>query len=171
MRREWRHFDLLLESGDTQQALLLENKVGAIPTTDQLVRYWDHVEGSRELRHFGRVTPVLLTPMLTHLDVPSPWQAKTYRDLLPGLEQTVEQLAGGDRGTADGYVQMLRVLLEVLQIFDPTGSPDQPVRLPPAVAAAITDNRLGSLIEKHRFAGWRSASPPTWNRWAARCHR
>ena len=149
IRREWRHVDLVFATGVGQPALVVENKIGAIPTAEQLIRYQDDVSRSLPTQS-DTVAYVLLTltpPMFT---VPEPWRSVTYRDLLSALRETAGQLSGDEAVLVSSYAAMVARLDEVARLYDPAGTLDEAVRLSRVERDALADARLLSLVEKVR---------------------
>ena len=94
IRREWRHLDLLVALGDGLPALVLENKIGAIPNPRQLDGYYAGLCSTWLPFSLVLARFVLLTLTPPSFVAPEPWRSITYRHLLPALP--------GDRSEADG---------------------------------------------------------------------
>lgn len=145
VRREWRHIDLLLEIGERK--LVLENKVGAIPSRTQLVTYWQRLRNDRRFNE-SAVRFVLLTLIPPALNLPAPWKHVGYADLLPGLEQTARALNGREAALIGGYAGLVRQLVQVIGAFDPVRNLEAPRQLDPSVERVLREGRLLPLILK-----------------------
>ena len=149
IRREWRHVDLLFAPGVDQPALVIENKIGAIPTAEQLRRYQRDVSPYLSAMS-AKVEYVLLTLTPPTFTLPKPWRSVTYRDLLPALRETAGQLSGDEAVLLSSYTAMVARLDEVARLYDPAGTLHEAVRLSQAERSALLEARLLSLVEKVR---------------------
>ena len=149
IRREWRHVDLVLSAGPGQPALIIENKIGAIPTAEQLVRCQTDVD-HHVATMSGGTDYVLLTLTSPSFALPKPWRSVTYRDLLPALRETAGRLSGDEAALVSSYAEMVGRLDEVARLYDPAGTLHEAVKLSPAERDALSDGRLLSLVEKVR---------------------
>ncbi|USQ81190.1 PD-(D/E)XK nuclease family protein [Ornithinimicrobium faecis] len=149
IRREWRHLDLVISEGLGQQALILENKIGAIPTAEQLKGYRNSV-GSHIPAGAGVTTWVLLTLTRPSFDIPDPWTSITYGELLPSLRETAQRLPADDGVLMVAYATMVERLDAVAGLYDPALAPGEQVRLTPDERELLIDARLLSLVEKVR---------------------
>lgn len=139
----------MFSAGPGQETLALENKIGAIPTADQLLRYWNDV--SRYLATTSCATQyVLLTLTPPTFTLPGPWRSATYRDLLPALRETADRLSGDEAVLMSSYAEMVGRLDEVARLYDPAGTLHEAVKLSPAERDALSEARLLSLVEKVR---------------------
>lgn len=149
IRREWRHTDLVFAPGAPETALALENKIGAIPTAEQLRRYWADVNPYL-VTMSADVKYVLLTLTPPTFSLPEPWRSVSYLDLLPALRETAGRLSRDEAGLLSSYAEMVARLDEVARLYDPAGTLYEAVKLPASERDALSDARLLSLVEKVR---------------------
>jgi hypothetical protein len=161
IRREWHHVDLYIDTGRPGRKLVLENKVLAVATRDQLTGYYEKL---RSLREFTRADPNdevtswrILTLLPLTFAAPPPWQQVTYADLVAPLQETADALAG-DVSTADdaalvrGYARLVDRLVDLTSAVDIAGRLDQPVVVPHDLGARLREARLSPLVQKVRVA-------------------
>lgn len=151
VKREWRHIDLLVDPGAGQQKLVLENKVGAIPTEEQLAGYWSALHRDRRFDDVA-TTFVLLTLVKPAMALPKPWQLVAYSDLLPALDETVKQLAGQERELVASYARLVRDLVNIAEALDPLSDLDEPMLLSDEELALLREGRLLPLVLKMRVS-------------------
>ena len=103
IRREWLHVDLYVDSGLPGRKLVLENKILAIATPEQLTRYRETLVKAAEHRVVDPRDEVtswrLLTLLPPAFSPPQPWEVVTYDDLVEPLEETgvsVHVIGGAD---------------------------------------------------------------------------
>jgi len=152
IRREWRHLDLAISLGPDQAALVIENKIGAIPTDDQLRRY-AHGLDRTPLFALGATGCVLLTLTRTRHELPQEprrWHPVTYGDLLPAFRETAERMVGDDRTLMHAYVALVELLDKVAGAYDPSRDLEVPVMLSTEERESLHEARLLSLVEKVR---------------------
>lgn len=150
IRREWQKIDLFVSPGLGQGSLILENKVGAIPTAKQLTGYRKKLK-SHSLVNEGAEW-VLLTLTRPMFRLPEPWRSVTYADLLPALSETAVQISGDDGALVAAYARMVERLVSVAAAFDPETDYHGPVLLSPDDQNRLSETRLLSLVEKVRAA-------------------
>jgi hypothetical protein len=150
IRREWHHVDLVVSPGDDQPALVIENKIGAIPNPQQLDGYYAGLRSARPPFSVDASRFVLLTLTAPSFVPPTPWRSITYRDLLPALRETAQKLTGADAALVDAYVQLTTRLDEVARAYDPSADLDAPFALEPDEWQALNELRLLVIVEKVR---------------------
>jgi hypothetical protein len=150
IRREWRHIDLVLSPGPDRKALIIENKIGAIPGADQLNGYLAGLQAARPPFSVEAAECVLLTLTPPSFAMPKPWRSVTYRDLLPVLRETAGRLTGSDASLLSAYVEMIGRLDEVATAYDPAAARDAPMALSAEERGFLVQSRLQSLVEKVR---------------------
>jgi hypothetical protein len=150
IRREWRHTDLVVAPGGGEPALVIENKIGAIPTLGQLDGYHAGLRSARPPFSLEAAKFVLLTLTPPSFALPAPWCSTTYRDLLPALRETARNLAGAEASLIDAYADMADRLDAVATAYDPTGNLDAPIGLAPDEWTVLNELRLLTLVEKVR---------------------
>jgi hypothetical protein len=150
IRREWHHIDLVVSPGEGQQALVLENKIGAIPTPDQLDGYYATLHSTRLPFSLESTTFVLLTLTRPSFALPEPWRSVTYRELLPAFRETARRLAGADADLVAAYADMVARLDEVAAAHDPGSDLHAPFTLTREERDMLGESRLLALVEKVR---------------------
>ena len=150
IRREWRHIDLVVSPGDGQPALVLENKIGAIPGPAQLDRYLAGLRPIRLSFELDATRFVLLTLTPPSFALPELWRSVTYRDLLPALRETANRLTGADASLVEAYADMVDRLDAVAAVYDPALDLDAPIALSADEWHRLNESRLLSLVEKMR---------------------
>jgi hypothetical protein len=150
IRREWRHIDLVVAPGGEQPALVLENKIGAIPGPEQLDGYYAGLRAARPPFSLESARFVLLTLMPPSFLPPSPWCSITHRDLLPALRETARQMSGSDSALVTAYAELVARLDEVARAYDPAVDLDGPAGLTFDEWGLLNESRLLSLVEKVR---------------------
>ena len=150
IRREWRNIDLTISPGPGQRALVIENKIGAIPNPGQLDGYYAGLV-SRKLPFSSENTEyVLLTLTRPSFIAPAPWRSMTYRDLLRALRQTAQRLPGADRELIEAYTTLVERLDAVAIAYDPARDLDTPASLLADERHVLNEARMLSLVEKLR---------------------
>jgi hypothetical protein len=150
VRREWHRTDLVAWSGDDQLALVLENKIGAIPNPAQLDGYYAAIKSARPRFALDQTAFVLLTLTRPSFALPEPWRSVVYRDLLPTFRETAQRLTGADAGLIESYADMIARLDAVAATFDPARDLDAPYALSPDERSLLTETRLLVLVERVR---------------------
>jgi hypothetical protein len=150
IRREWRHIDLVVAPGGEQPALVLENKIGAIPGPEQLDGYYAGLRAAPPPFSLESAKLVLLTLMPPSFTPPSPWCSITHRDLLPALRETARQMSGSDSALVTAYAELVARLDEVARAYDPAVDLDGPAGLTFDEWRLLNESRLLSLVEKVR---------------------
>ena len=150
IRREWRHIDLIAWPGNDQAALVVENKVGAIPGPAQLDRYYAGLRSARPPFSLESARFVLLTLMPPSFVPPRPWCSMTYRDLLPALRETAQQMTSTDSAIVAEYAELVARLNEVARAYDPAEDLDGPIALAAHEWYVLSESRLLSIVEKAR---------------------
>lgn len=156
IRREWQHIDLYVDSGMPGRKLVLENKVLAIATPNQLVAYRKKL---RSLREFAGLDPQddktawrLLTLLPVNFVVPGPWEVITYRELLPALQASADALEGRERALLAGYTDLVRGLVDVAEGFDIASRLDEHLGLDAGLIEVLREARMLSLVRKLQVA-------------------
>jgi len=150
IRREWRHIDLLVAPGDGLPALVLENKIGAIPNPQQLDGYYAGLRSTWVPFSIDAAEFVLLTLTPPSCVAPEPWRSITYRHLLPALQETAQKLTGVDAALIAAYADMIARLIDVAMAYDPGVDLNAPFALSSEEWSMLNDSRLLSLVEKVR---------------------
>jgi hypothetical protein len=150
IRREWHHIDLVVAPGDVQPALVLENKIGAIPSPDQLDRYYAGLRSARPPFSLNDPVFVLLTLNPPSFELPEPWRSVTYRNLLPALRETANRLTGADASLVEAYADMVDRLDAVATAYDPAADLHAPIGLLSDERHLLNESRLLSFVEKVR---------------------
>ena len=150
IRREWHHLDLVVAPGDGQPALVIENKIGAIPTPDQLNRYYATLKSARLPFSLESTTFVLLTLTPSSFALPEPWRSVIYRELMPTFRETAESLTGADAQLVAQYADMVAHLDQIAAAYDPAGNLDAPIALSHDERTLLNESRLLALVEKVR---------------------
>lgn len=150
IRREWHRTDLVVSPGDGQPALVLENKIGAIPTPGQLNGYYAKLRSARPPISLDPAAFVLLTLTRPSFALPEPWRSVTYRELVPALRETARRLTGADATLVEAYADTVARLDEVAAAYDPVVDLDAPFALSPDERSLINESRLLPLVEKVR---------------------
>jgi hypothetical protein len=157
IRREWRHIDLYIDSGMPGRKLVLENKVLAIATAEQLVGYRGSLLKAREHRAVdptGQLTSWrLLTLLEPTFEMPEPWQTLRYQDLVAPIEQTALDLRDDSAVLVRGYGQLVKRLVRLASAADVSLSLDAPARVAPDLIPALNEGRLYSLVSKVHAVG------------------
>ena len=162
IKREWHHLDLVFCSGPGRETLVIENKIGAIPTGEQLARYADTVTKLAPSMKFGEPKHVLLTLTAPSFDLPEPWRSVIYHDLLDELRETARRVSGDDAHLMSAYVELVAQLDAVARAYDPNVNLDEPVLLP-ASGSIWHGNGFSHWSTRYESAGSRN-SPPTRSR-------
>jgi hypothetical protein len=149
-RREWLHTDLTAWSDKDGRALVLENKIGAIPNPGQLDGYYAKLRSAQLPFSLDATAFVLLTLTGPSFAMPEPWRSVVYRDLLPALRETAGNLTGTDGGIVTAYADLVDQLDEVAAAYDPVVDLDGPFMLAPDERGLLNELRLLSLVERVR---------------------
>jgi hypothetical protein len=72
IEREWHHMDLVFRPCPWDETLVIENKIGAIPTEEQLARYAGTIAGLAPSMKLGERRLVLLTLTAPSFELPKP---------------------------------------------------------------------------------------------------
>ena len=150
IEREWHHLDLVFCPGPGRETLVIENKIGAIPTGEQLARYANTVAKLAPSMKFGEPKHVLLTLMAPSFDLPEPWRSVMYYDLLDELRETARRVSGDDANLMSAYVELVAQLDAVARAYDPNVNLDEPVLLPAGDREHLARGRVLSLVDKVR---------------------
>lgn len=150
VRREWHRTDLVVWPGDGQPALVIENKIGGIPTPAQLDGYYAKLRSARPPFSLDPAEFVLLTLTRPTLTLPAPWRSVTYRELVPAVGETARKLTRADAALVAAYADMVARLDEVSAAYDPAVDLDAPFALAPGEWSVLNESRLLSLVEKVR---------------------
>jgi hypothetical protein len=150
IRREWHHIDLVVSPGDDQPALVIENKIGAIPNPQQLDGYYAGLRSARPPFSMDASRFVLLSLTPPSFVPPEPWRSITYRDLLPGFRETARNLTGADASLVDAYADLVQRLDEIATVYAPATDRNAPFALSPEERSWLIELRLLSLVEKVR---------------------
>jgi PD-(D/E)XK nuclease superfamily protein len=150
IRREWHHIDLVVAPGEDQPALVLENKIGAIPSPGQLDGYYaglcsTWLPFSLELARF-----VLLTLTPPSFVPPEPWRSVTYWELLPALRETAQNLTGPDTNLVEAYADLVKRMDEIAAAHDPATDLGAPHALSGEERSVLGESRLLALVERVR---------------------
>jgi hypothetical protein len=152
IRREWLHVDLYVDAGLPGRKLVLENKILAIATAEQLVRYRETLMQAAEHRAVDPRDEVtswrLLTLLPPAFSLPEPWDVVTYDDLVEPLEQTAAILEGDAAALVRGYAVLVARLVRLTSLVDIGQDLDVPVQLGPDLASALRESRLHALVRK-----------------------
>jgi hypothetical protein len=152
IRREWRHVDLVAWPGDDQPALVLENKIGAIPGPAQLDGYYAGLRSAQPPFSLKAAKFVLLTLIPPAFEPSEPWRSVTYRKLLPALRETAQRMTGDDAGLLETYVDLVQRLDELATAYAPAANLNAPFALSTDERNLLLELRLLSLVEKVRTA-------------------
>jgi hypothetical protein len=150
IKREWRHHDLVVSPGDGLSALVVENKIGAIPNPAQLDGYHAAIQSARPPFDPESAEYVLLTLTPPSFALPSPWRSVTYSDLLSALRKTATRLTDADASLVEAYADLVDQLNAVATAYDPAADLDAPIGLAPGEWNMLNETRLLSLVEKVR---------------------
>ena len=150
IRREWHHIDLVVVPGDGQPALVLENKIGAIPNPQQLDGYYARLRSAQPPFSLESARYVLLTLTPPSFVPPEPWRSVTYRELLPALRESAQNLTGPDASLVATYADLVARLDEVAMTYDPAGDLNGFFALEPDEWHVLNEARLLVLVEKVR---------------------
>jgi PD-(D/E)XK nuclease superfamily len=150
IEREWRHLDLVFRPGIGGETLVIENKIGAIPTAGQLDRYACTITELALSMKFGERRLVLLTLTEPSFGLPEPWRSVLYRDLLDGLRETAQRTSADDAHVVSAYVELVAQLDAVARAYDPNAGLDEPVLLSAGEREHLARERVLSLVEKIR---------------------
>lgn len=152
IRREWLHIDLYVDAGMPGRKLVLENKVLAIATTEQLTRYRETILKAAAHRVVDPCDDVtswrLLTLLPPAFSPPEPWEVVTYEDLVEPLEQTAASLEGDTAALVRGYAGLVARLVRLTSLVDIGENLDVPVQLDPDLASMLRESRLLALVRK-----------------------
>jgi hypothetical protein len=152
IRREWRHIDLYVDAGMPGRKLVLENKILAIATPEQLARYRETLMKVAEHRTVDPRDQAtswrLLTLLPPTFSPPRPWEVVTYDDLIEPLEQTAATLKGDTAALVRGYARLVARLVRLTSLVDLGRNLDEPVQLAPDLAARLHGSRLFALVRK-----------------------
>jgi hypothetical protein len=164
IEREWHHLDLVFCSGHGRETLVIENKIGAIPTGEQLIREADTIAELAPSMKFGELRLVLLTLTPPSIKLPEPWRSVIYHDLLDELRETARRISGDDAHLMSAYVELVAQLDAVARAYDPNVNLDEPVLLPTGEREHLARGRVLSLVEKVRVGRFAqlatNAQPP-----------
>jgi hypothetical protein len=150
IRREWQHTDLVVAPGEAHPALVLENKIGAIPNPGQLDGYSAKLRSIQLPFRLDLSAFVLLTLTSPSFAMPEPWRSVTYRQLVPAFQETARRLSETDAALVEAYAGLVTQLDEVAAAYDPAGDLDGPVALSPEERWQLTESRLLALVERVR---------------------
>ena len=160
IRREWLHVDLYVDAGLPGRKLVLENKILAIATAEQLTRYRENLVKAAEHRVVDPRDEVtswrLLTLLPPAFSPPDPWEVVTYDDLVEPLEETAATLRGDTAALVRGYARLVARLVRLTSLVDIGQDLDVPVQLDPDLASMLRESRLFALVRKLqavRYAG------------------
>ena len=150
--REKHHTDLMVEA-DGHPTLVIENKVFALPDTDQLTRIAAKLQNS--------------APRLVLLSLSDPgWSAGTwttpdeqvwtwlsYQGLAELLRPTVPVVTADDRYAGATLVRWLDLMAKLCTLVEAVGRPslDEPLTLPKEQRTLLDRVRLDSPVQKMRF--------------------
>jgi hypothetical protein len=151
IRREWRDIDLYVDSGSSSRKLVLENKVLAIPTAEQLADYERDIS-EQPLVEPDQTSWVLLSLMTPTFDPPAPWKLVSYDELLPRLHASAANLEAADANLIGAYANLVALLLQIRDTFDPVGATAENWSLPKPVRALLQESRALALVEKLRVS-------------------
>jgi hypothetical protein len=164
IEREWHHLDLVFCSAPGRETLVIENKIGAIPTGEQLARYANTAARLAPSMKFGELKHVLLTLTAPSFDLPEPWRSVIYHDLLDELRESARRVSGDDAHLMSAYVELVAQLDIVARAYDPNVNLDEPVLLPPGDREHLAQGRILSLVDKVRVGRFAqlatNAQPP-----------
>ncbi|MFC5263021.1 PD-(D/E)XK nuclease family protein [Kribbella qitaiheensis] len=151
IRREWKHVDLFVDAGPGQRKLVLENKVGAIPTVGQLSAYRvtllrDHAFDDE------RTSWRLLSLLPPTFSLPAPWRPVNYADLLPAIEAASTKLDGAARHVVAGYSSLVRQLVTLRDKIDPLAELNSPMFLDAGEKEVLHEGRLLALVLKMQMS-------------------
>jgi hypothetical protein len=152
IRREWLHVDLYVDSGLPGRKLVLENKILAIATAEQLTRYRETLANAAEHRVVDPRDEItswrLLTLLPPAFSPPEPWEVVTYHDLVEPLERTAASLQGDSAALVRGYARLVARLVRLTSLVDIAQDLDIPVQLDPDLASMLRESRLHALVRK-----------------------
>lgn len=163
IEREWRHLDLVFRPGAGGETLVIENKIGAIPTAGQLDRYARMIAGLAPSMKLGERRLVLLTLTEPSFALPGQWRSLLYRDLLDALRETAHRASADDAQLVSAYAGLVVRLDDVARAYDPAASLDELVLLPASERQHLARERVLSLVEKvraGRFAQLATSAQP-----------
>ena len=149
--REWKHADLVIDSGMPGRKLILENKILAVATPVQLRGYHAEIIKERVYAH-DTTSWRLLTLLPPTFELPDPWMPVTYADLLPAVRETATNLGGSERVLLEEYAKLVSTLLDVVRAMDPERHLDSPAFLPSDVRSALAEARALALVRKMQAA-------------------
>lgn len=149
-RREWLHIDLTAWSDRDGRALVLENKIGAIPNPDQLRDYHAKLHAARPPFALDSTAFVLLTLTRPSFALPAPWRSAIHRELVPVFRETAQRLKESDAALVAAYAGLVARLDEVAAAYDPASELNGPFTLSPEERWLLNESRLMSLVEKVR---------------------
>ncbi|MGW5456238.1 PD-(D/E)XK nuclease family protein [Nocardia sp. NPDC003979] len=154
VEREYRHWDLFVDSGMGCGKLVVENKLHSLPHADQLSDYYE--KAPQRLRT-DEVVYALLSLIRPTFALPSPWRYVDYSELVAPLNVAAEILRESGRGfdadLIERYSRLITLLLTVRDDYDVAHDMDQPVLLPPPCRQALDAARVLPLVEKLRISG------------------
>jgi hypothetical protein len=150
IEREWHHLDLVICSAPGRETLVIENKIGAIPTAEQLVREAETVAKLAPAMKFGELKHVLLTLTAPSFDLPGPWRSVIYHHLLDELRETARTVSGDDAHLVSAYAELVAQLDAVARAYDPNVNLDEAVLLPTSEREHLARGRVLSLVDKVR---------------------
>ena len=165
VEREFRHWDLYVDSGMGCGKLVLENKLHSIPSTSQLDAYYR--ESYRFRRHReppaepdpldDETSHILLTLIPATFALPKPWRQVDYAEMVEPLKEVARVLGthDGNRFDADlvaGYAQLVRKLVAVRDHYRLRDQPNQTLQLTRSDRVELRDARLLPLVEKLRVS-------------------
>lgn len=152
--RELRHIDLRVDAPEGR--LILENKVLALPDSDQLRRYVDdllklddHDYGSGTSWTLLSLAPLAFT-IGEYRGVT--WQYRSYNDLLPALKAALGNMDAQDHALFSRYVELVSDLIALTEEFDPAMHLDEPFQLSAEDVKALGDARLLALVRKQQMS-------------------
>lgn len=154
--REWKHVDLYIDAGPTRRKLVLENKVLAIATAEQLSAYHEtllttpaHVrqDPTKKLTTWRLLTLLPLT-----VEPPTPWEHLTYGALIAPLQETAAALTGDNSQLVKLYANLVEQLVRLCREVDFVDDLSQAVLLRENVTDRLRETRLLALVRKLRTA-------------------
>lgn len=86
--REYYHMDIVLSSREEKKAVIIENKIWSGESTHQLNTYIEN--SKKELKDFGQVLFVFLTPYGDEASNPDDWITFSYGEVIDTLQSTLK---------------------------------------------------------------------------------
>jgi hypothetical protein len=151
VRREWHHLDLVMHAPD-RQALVVENKMFALPDEAQLDSYAgtvaEHLPGTPSLVLLSLTDPGWPGGLWGR--PPAQWTYRSYRELMGLLRQMRPQVSAEDEFAGMVLERWTRMLARLHELADAVGQPllDEPLELDAATRREL--KRMHAPVQKMR---------------------